>query len=180
MYTKEIARIWDVPRKEVLRYCKEGMVPTADKVRNGIAEDYDIPRGTPKPPCHRKQAILMIENIDAIKNEGANPWIPGFSYKRIIDCYNYFMDCGFISGFISPLVDGEGTKRKRKLLQDSLRLCQITRRGLRLISEEKPVSHMNVTRVNAGGKINVGVAEAHIDAEIKNSTTSEQGVNNKP
>lgn len=66
-------------KKEVVRYCKEGMVTTADRVRNGITEDYDIPRGTPKPPCHKTQAVMMIENIDAIKNEGANPWIPGYS-----------------------------------------------------------------------------------------------------
>ena len=170
MYTKETAKEWNVLKKEVMRFYEEGMIPTADKIKKGILIDYDIPNGTPKPPCHRKQAVIMLENIDSIKNENTNPWVHGYSYKKIILCYEYFLDCGFISGFVAPNVEGLGTKEKRAVLQEALKHCSITKRGFELISSSKESalkSQLKVTEVDAGIKMDAGPVAGHVDMKMK-------------
>ena len=169
MNTKEAAKSWKIRKVEALRFCKEGMVPTADKIKSGILEDYDIPENTPKPPCHRRSAVLMLENIDLIKAEDANPWVRGYSYETIIDCYNYFEDCGFLAGFVKPEVENMGTLEKREALRCALKGCSVTMRGEALINAERnepEKDRLIVTKVNAGGKIEAGPVEAHIDAEL--------------
>ena len=175
MNTKAIAKEWKVPPNDAFRFCEEGMVPTADKIKKGIKVDYDVPAGTPKPPCHRKQAVIMLENIDSIKNENANPWVQGYSYKTIIACYQYFLDCGFISGFEAPIVEGLETKEIRGVLQAALRHCSITKRGNDLISSSKDKemkTKLKVTNLDFGAKVGAKPAEGYVDVKMQEAVQS--------
>ncbi len=93
MNVKETAKVWGIKPYKVLQYIRDGLVPTAELV-NAAKEDYEIPDGTPRPPCFRGPAVTMLENIDAIREEGANPYVRGFSYPEVVECYSFFLDCG--------------------------------------------------------------------------------------
>ena len=127
MNIKQISKKWDVRPSVVKLYCDEGMVQGAVPVYNGLKRDYDIPENAVKPPCHKKVAILMIDNIDLIKNEDADPYIQGLSYDTVNDCYIYFMDCGFITGYES--ISGKCVKNKRESIRNSLSYTTVTSRG---------------------------------------------------
>ena len=110
----------------------------------------------------------MFENIDLIKDHGANPHIPGFGYGRIVVCYEYFMDNGFISGFVKPNLKGLNTKEMREVVRNALMKSTITPRGYVLISAERQsnTDKLVPTKITASGKIGVGPVEAHAEAEF--------------
>lgn len=164
MNINETKKEWHVSKKEVLCFCDEGMVLGVYKMGN----EYVIPDGTPKPPCHSKSAVLMLENIELIKNENANPWIRGFSFERLDECYSYFLDCGFIAGYESPrIVEGERNSN-REALRNALIRCRITSRGNELINRDNMVQRkLHVDEINVGAKASIGIGEFHGNVKMK-------------
>ena len=147
MNVKETAKVWGIKPYKVLQYIRDGLVPTAELV-NAPKEEYEIPEGTPRPPCFRGPAVTMLENIDAIREEGANPYVRGFSYPEVVECYSFFLDCGFIAGFEEPDFQGLDTKGQRKALNAALKCCSITRRGRAFLAGKK-LNVVNQKNVNA-------------------------------
>lgn len=167
MNTKEAGKAWNVSKKEALLFCDEGMIPTATKTTK---KDYEIPHGTPKPLCHRATAIVMMENILSIKQENGNPYLRGYSYDKIIEMYEFLMDCGFISGFEIPTATGRSVSEKRDQLRKALKKCKVLKRGKNLIEAGKmPIEEdkLRVEEVDLGGSANVGPAELHGDVKMR-------------
>lgn len=172
MNVKETAKAWKIRPGKVLQYIQGGLVPTTERV-NAAKEEYEIPEGTPRPPCMRGTAVTMLENIDAIRDEGADPYVRGFSYPEVVECYSFFLDCGFISGFMEPDFQGLDTKGQRKALNAALKGCSITQRGRAFLDrkqepeKEKPKKRMPAEQ-DLEGKLNVKVGPAEFGAEFKN------------
>lgn len=171
MDVKETARVWGTKPYKVLQYIRGGLVPAADRV-NAAKEEYEIPEGTPRPPCMRGTAVTMLENIDAIRDEGADPYVRGFSYPEVVECYSFFLDCGFISGFMEPDFQGLDTKGQRKALNAALKGCSITRRGRDFLArkqeaeKEKPKKRKPAEQ-DLEGKLSVKVGPAEFGIEYK-------------
>ena len=183
MNVKETAKVWGIKPYKVLQYIRDGLVPTAELV-NAAKEEYEIPDGTPRPPCFRGPAVTMLENIDVIRDEGANPYVRGFSYPEVVECYSFFLDCGFIAGFEEPNFQGLDTKGQRKALNAALGRCSITRRGRVFLAgkKETPVEKPKVLEreleINGevkAGPVNVstGLKKRTKYAHEKPETTSE-------
>ena len=172
MNVKETAKVWGIKPYKVLQYIRDGLVPTAELV-NAAKEEYEIPDGTPRPPCFRGPAVPMLENIDVIRDEGANPYVRGFSYPEVVECYSFFLDCGFIAGFEEPDFQGLDTKGQRKALNAALKCCSITRRGRAFLAgkqeaeKEKPKKRKPAEQ-DLEGKLNVKVGPAEFGAEFNN------------
>lgn len=171
MNVKETAKVWGIKPYKVLQYIRDGLVPTAELV-NAAKEEYEIPDGTPRPPCFRGPAVTMLENIDAIREEGANPYVRGFSYPEVVECYSFFLDCGFIAGFEEPDFQGLDTKGQRKALNAALKCCSITRRGRAFLAgkqeaeKEKPKKRKPAEQ-DLEGKLSVKVGPAEFGIEYK-------------
>ena len=171
MNVKETAKVWGIKPYKVLQYIRDGLVPTAELV-NAPKEEYEIPDGTPRPPCFRGPAVTMLENIDAIREEGANPYVRGFSYPEVVECYSFFLDCGFIAGFEEPDFQGLDTKGQRKALNAALKCCSITRRGRAFLAgkqeapAEKPIVLEREFEIN--GEVKAGPVD--LSGGIKKKT----------
>ena len=173
MNIRQAAKKWGISKKECLRLCDEGMILMAVKRKTGTTYDYDIPDDTQKPPCFRCQAVIMLENIDLVKNESANPWVRGYSYKKIFDCYIYFEDCGFIAGFSESNVDVFKSSEKRKSLVKALSKCSVTSRGKELIEKERQIAgkkQLKIESIKTGGEVNIGPAKAYADIEMTSNS----------
>lgn len=171
MNVKETAKAWKIRPGEVLQYIRGGLVPTADRV-NAAKEEYEISEGTPRPPCFRGTAVTMLENIDAIREEGADPYVRGLSYRKTVECYSFFLDCGFITDFEEPNFQGLDTKGQRKALNAALKCCSITRRGRDFLAreqeaeKEKPKKRKPAEQ-DLEGKLSVKVGPAEFGIEYK-------------
>ena len=174
MNVKETAKVWGIKPYKVLQYIWDGLVPTAELV-NAAKEDYEIPDGTPRPPCFRGPAVTRLENIDAIREEGANPYVRGFSYPEVVECYSFFLDCGFIAGFEEPNFQGLDTKGQRKALNPALKCCSITRRGRAFIAGKKETEKRIPKEEERERKLNVKAGNAEFGYETRDRTVYPDG-----
>ena len=174
MNVKETAKEWGIKPYKVLQYIRDGLVPTAELV-NAAKEEYEIPDGTPRPPCFRGPAVTMLENIDAIREEGANPYVRGFSYPDVVECYSFFLDCGFIAGFEEPNFQGLDTKGQRKALNAALGRCSITRRGRVFLAGEKEPEKRLPKEEERERKLNVKAGNAEFGYETRDRTVYSDG-----
>lgn len=174
MNVKETAKAWKIRPGEVLQYIRSGLVSTADRV-NAAKEEYEIPEDTPRPPCFRGTAVTMLENIDAIREEGADPYVRGLSYRKTVECYSFFLDCGFITDFEEPDFQGLDTKGQRKALNAALKRCSITRRGRAFLAGKKKPEKPLPKEEERERKLNVKAGTKEFGFETRDRWVYQQG-----
>ena len=90
----------------------------------------------------------------------------------MVECYSFFLDCGFIAGFEEPDFQGLDTKGQRKALNAALKCCSITRRGRAFLAgkqeaeKEKPKKRKPAEQ-DLEGKLSVKVGPAEFGIEYK-------------
>lgn len=94
MNTREFAKKNGKRAESVRERCKEGMLPTAVKRKNGR---WDIPEDAEMPPCTGREAAMLIENI--LENAGGREvrLVPARMMRRGEAALRYLSNWGFIS-----------------------------------------------------------------------------------
>lgn len=155
MDTKQASKKWECSASTVKRYCKSGIIPPAEKIRN----KWVIPDNCEKPPLTRRGLCYLMDTIYQIK-DGVDveniTW--GYSEDYVRRGYNYLISFAFITFF------------NVKNLESDLGTASVTPRGKELIIREYKESKGKY-RINTTlrGEINIGLARAEIETEILNN-----------
>ena len=93
MNTKEAAKKWKCSEKTVREYCKNGMIPLAEKT----GQKWDIPDEMEKlPPVTLNRAVFLLQCLE----ENELPEVKGYWCRdKMLDALVYLSDMKFIIGF---------------------------------------------------------------------------------
>ena len=157
MNTKETAKRWSCNRDWVGKQCREGMIPLAEKKKLG----WDIPEEAEMPPCTRRYAVSLLQQIEELQNGISVSVFREKEYEKQINTYRYLSDWGFISEV------SEADFSNRKQVEEKIRRSRITERGRNLIEVDKPKEQKisrKESRKNAA--INLGICSCSYSSEI--------------
>ena len=132
MNTKEAARKWKCSEKTVRDYCKNGMIPLAEKT----GRKWDIPDEMEKlPPVTLNRAVFLLQCLE----ENELPDVNGYwSRDKMLDALVYLSDMKFIIGF-----EGHAS------LEEAAKQCHVSVLGKRLIASTGSQA------VEAGGDVGI-------------------------
>lgn len=145
---------WQVSRKTVIKYCKQGMVPLAEK--NGY--QWIIPIEARKPLLTRYAAVRMMYFL-TVFSEGGKPNLmkTGLSRYQVDNSYPFLEEMGFIT----EMQEGD-------TLQDQLKGVYITTLGKELIDKENYDRRCKgQLEISGKLKISTGIINAELDGKYK-------------
>ena len=156
MTSRDTAKRWGCSVSKVTQYCREGLVPLANKPKR---KAWEIPDNSPMPPLSRRGLCVLLDNLIQIQS-GASLDLNAFGYNESVlkKAYDFLSDLGFIKKFNKStpldvaLINTEITPRGQKLIEDNL-------------NENKKVDSKTTLKGHIGATI--GVANAGFSAEIK-------------
>ena len=94
MNARDFAKMNGKRAEWVRERCKEGMMPTAIKRRNGR---WEIPEDAELPPCTGREATMLIENIIECTEGKSVCIVPARMARRGEAALEYLMNWGFIA-----------------------------------------------------------------------------------
>lgn len=157
--TKEMSRKWKMSPDTVARLCREGMIPSAEKIKGA----WSIPGDAIKPPCTAWMAAKYLHAIELI-NEGAavDFYLYHKPVEELVDSFEYLRSIGFCTDFRWVSENNEIDFIR------TLSGVKLTSDGLDLIASMKEDSGHSV-EISAGGKLGGGVIPAEVNAGVKYS-----------
>lgn len=157
MDVRTAAQKWNCSESTVRKYCRSGIIPTAEKI--GLRNKWQIADDSPKPPMTRHGLCYLIDTIYQLK-KGADyqQIVWGYNTQQVKAAYRYLIGALFITAFN---VDN---------MAEELKHAKLTPRGLDLLKREIQENKNGVkfkTALNA--TLNLGVASVGIDVQVQNT-----------
>ncbi len=149
MTTNEIAKKWHIKPEQVRIWCRDGLIPLADK--KGVF--WEISKDAIMPPCSSCEAVhflkVLIENSDGKKVESS------FDDNKSKEIYKYLSKCGFITS-----VKGN--------IEKKFKFSSITDIGKDFLKKytESRTKAKKTRKTKGMVGLDVGVAKASVESEI--------------